>query len=183
MTDVTRYVVEFLLNIAAFLFALRFLLQAMRADFYNPISQAIVKVTDPVLKPLRMVLPGYRNIDFASLLSMVLVFAILHYTLQAITGSFAGSLWQMAVIGLFKALMLLLQILRWSILISIIASFVAQGNNHPALTLVYQLTEPVLAPARRMLPSLGGLDFSPILVFLLIGIIEQILPQLFATLL
>lgn len=183
MTDVTRYVVEFLLNIAAFLLALRFLMQLMRADFYNPISQSIVKVTDPILKPLRLIMPAYKNIDFAALLAMVVVMALLYLAKQAIGGGYAGTIWQITLFGLYETLLLLLQIIRWSILISIIASFVAQGNGHPALALVYELTEPVLAPVRKLLPAMGGLDFSPILVFLIIGVIEQILPQVFSALL
>ena len=183
MTDVTKYVVEFLLNIAAFLLALRFLLQLMRADFYNPISQSIVKITDPILKPLRRLMPGYKNLDFAALLAMVVVMALLHVAEQLIGGGYAGTLWQIALFGVYETLLLLIQIVRWSILISIIASFVAQGNGHPALMLVHELTEPVLAPVRKLLPSMGGLDFSPILVFLIIGVIEQILPQVFSALL
>lgn len=183
MTDVTKYVVEFLLNITAFLLALRFLLQLMRADFYNPISQSIVKITDPILKPLRMLMPGYKNIDIAALLAMILVMALLHVAQRAIGGGYAGSLWQITLFGLFETLMLLLQIIYWSILIGIVASFVAPGNGHPALMLVHELTEPLMAPFRKMLPAMGGLDFSPILVFLLIGVVERILPQVFSTLL
>ena len=183
MTDVTKYVVEFLLNIAAFLLALRFLLQLMRADFYNPISQSIVKITEPILKPLRLLMPGYKNIDFAALLAMVVVMALLHVAEKLIGGGYAGTLWQITLFGVYETLLLLIQIVRWSILISIIASFVAQGNGHPALMLVHELTEPVLAPVRKLLPSMGGLDFSPILVFLIIGVIEQILPQVFSALL
>jgi YggT family protein len=183
MTDVTKYVVEFLLNIAAFLLALRFLLQLMRADFYNPISQSIVKITDPILKPLRLLMPGYKNLDFAALLAMVVVMALLHVAEQFIGGGYAGTVWQITLFGVYETLLLLIQIVRWSILISIIASFVAQGNGHPALMLIHELTEPVLAPVRKLLPSMGGLDFSPILVFLIIGVIEQILPQVFSALL
>ncbi len=183
MTDVSQYVVQFLLNIAAFLFVARFLLQACRADFYNPLSQAIVKITDPVLKPLRMVMPGYRNIDFASLLSATLVHALLIVAMAAIASSYAGNFWQIGVLGLLETLLLILTVLKWSILIGIIASFVAQGTYHPALELIHQITEPVLAPARKLIPSAGGLDFSPILVFLMIGVIEMILPKLFIQLL
>jgi YggT family protein len=68
-------------------------------------------------------------------------------------------------------------IIKWSILIIIIAGFLAPGNHHPALTMLQQLTEPVLAPARRLLPAMGGLDFSPILVFLVIGVLERLLVQ------
>ena len=183
MTDVTRYLVEFLLNLAAFLFIVRFLLQLMRADFYNPVSQAIVKITDPVLKPLRTILPGFRNVDFASLLAAILVFVALRMALAAILSAFAGGAWQIFLTSVMETLLMLLSILRWSILIGIIASFIAPGNHHPLLLLIHDITEPVLAPARRVLPAVGGLDFSPILVFLVIGLIEAALPNLFAVLL
>ncbi len=113
MTDVTKYVVEFLLNIAAFLLALRFLLQLMRADFYNPISQSIVKITEPILKPLRLLMPGYKNIDFAALLAMVVVMALLHVAEKLIGGGYAGTLWQITLFGVYETLLLLIQIVRW----------------------------------------------------------------------
>ena len=96
MTDVLFYITTFLLQTVTVLFIARFLLQACRADFYNPISQGIVKVTDPVLKPMRMVLPGYRNLDFASFLAAVLaqidVLASLNYS-QGSTGMAPGNGW------------------------------------------------------------------------------------------
>ena len=183
MTDVTKYILEFLLNIAAFLLTLRFLLQLMRADFYNPISQAIVKITDPILKPLRMLLPGYKNIDFAAMLAIFVVMVLLHLTERAIGGGYAGTWGQIAIVSLYEGILLVIQIIRWSIIINIIASFVAQGSGHPALMLVQDLIEPVLAPIRKLIPAVGGLDFSPLLVFLILGVIEIILPQLVASLL
>ena len=183
MTDVTRYLVEFLLSLAAFLFVLRFLLQLMRADFYNPICQAIVKITDPVLKPLRLVLPGIRNFDTASFVASVAVYVALTLAHAAILGQFAGSPWQIGLSAVLQTILLVLFILRWSIIIGIVASFVAPGSHHPALGLIHELTEPVLAPARRLLPPIGGLDLSPILVFLMIGLVETALPNIFRSLL
>lgn len=183
MTDVTKYVLEFVLNVAAFLLTLRFLLQLMRADFYNPISQAIVKVTDPILKPLRLLLPGYKNIDFAALLAMFIVMVLLHLAERSLSGGYAGTWLQIGLVSLYEAALLVIQIIRWSIIINIIASFVAQGSGHPALMLVQDLIEPVLAPLRKLIPAMGGLDFSPLLAFLILGVIEIILPQLVSTLL
>ena len=87
----------------------------------------------------------------------------------------------MAVIAnaAITVLLFILKAFWWGILIMIIASFLAPGSYHPALALLQQITEPLLGPARRLIPPMGGLDFSPILVFLLIGVVERILPQLY----
>ncbi len=178
MAEVLYYVTSFVLQVVAFLFVVRFLLQACRADFYNPISQGIVKATDVVLKPVRMVLPGYRNLDLAALLAALIVEVLMILALGAIAGRPTGTVLQVATSGLLQMVLLGLFIIKWSILIVIIASFLAPGNYHPALALLQQLTEPVLAPARKLLPPMGGLDFSPILVFLILGVIERVLMQI-----
>ena len=178
MAEVLYYATSFILQVIAFLFVVRFLLQACRADFYNPISQGIVKATDVVLKPVRMVLPGYRNLDFAALLAALIVEVVMILALGAIADRPTGTAVQIATSGVLQMILLGLFIIKWSILIVIIASFLAPGNYHPALALLQQLTEPVLAPARKLLPSMGGLDFSPILVFLILGVIERVLLQI-----
>lgn len=179
MNEVLVYVAYFLLQTITVLFIARFLLQVCRVDFYNPISQGIVKVTDPVLKPMRLALPGYRNLDFASFLAAVLAQVLLVYALSAIAGQFTGNALQVIVNSSITVVIFIVKAFWWSILITIISSFIAPGSHHPALALLQQITEPLLAPARKLLPAMGGLDFSPILVFLLIGVIERILPQLY----
>ncbi len=180
MNNVLFFVIRFLLEIAGFLFMARFLLQACRADFYNPISQGIVKVTDPVLKPLRAVVPVFRNLDFASLVAAWIIASLMLYALAAIAGNFTGDFLNVIVSGLLHVLLRFLDVFWWCILIVIVASFLAPGNPQPVLGLLRQITEPILAPARRLLPPMGGLDFSPILVILLLGVLQQILPQLFS---
>jgi YggT family protein len=182
MNDALHYVIRFLFEIACFLFVARFLLQACRADFYNPISQGITKITDPILKPMRMVLPGYRNFDTAAFVAAWLTAMLMLYALTLLASGYTGSILALVTQGLLHVLLLLLSVFKWSILIVIIVSFIAPGNYHPALMLLQQITEPLLGPARRLIPPLGGIDFSPILVFLVIGVIERILPQLFLTL-
>lgn len=177
MNDVVFYVVTFVFRIVSFLFVARFLLQACRVDFYNPLSQGFIKATDPVLQPLRKILPGYRNFDFASLLAAVLADVIMIFAIGALAGQMLGDVLQIFVGAIIGVALLIARIFWWSILIVIVASFVAQGRSHPALNLLQQITEPLLAPARRLLPTMGGLDFSPILVFLLLGVVERILQQ------
>ena len=179
MNEVLAYVVYYLLQLVTVLLIARFLLQACRADFYNPISQGIVKATDPLLKPMRMAIPGYRNIDFASFLMAVAAQVIMVFTLSAIAGQYAGNFLQIGANACITVVLFIVKGFWWAILIVIISSFIAPGSNHAALRLLMQITEPLLGPARRLLPSMGGLDFSPILIFLLLGVIERILPQLY----
>jgi len=178
MNDVLYDVLRFLLPLAAFLFVLRFLLQVCRVDFYNPISQGIVKATDIVLKPLRLVLPGYRNFDFAALLLALTAHIGVVVAAGTLGGHNVGGALQILTIAVIQLILQGLFIVKWSIIIVILASFIAQGSHHPALAMLQQLTEPVLAPARRLLPPMGGLDFSPILVFLLITVIEGIISRI-----
>jgi len=154
---------------------LRFLLQVARADFYNPFTQAIVKVTDPAVRLFRRIIPGYRGLDFASLVLALLVQCIATTLLISLSGfgiPGAGLVVSWSVIGLLS---LVLNIYFWGMMISIIASFIAPYSAHPALVLIRQLTEPLMEPFRRILPSMGGLDLSPIFVFLAIQIIRTML--------
>ena len=178
MNNVLFLVIRFLMEIAGFLFLARFLLQACRADFYNPISQGIVKITDPVLKPLRVVIPVFRNLDLASFVAAWITASLMFYALAAVAGGFASSFLPMLAGGLVHVLDRLLQILFWCIFIVIIASFFVQTQAHPVLGLLRQITEPILAPARKLLPAMGGLDFSPILVILLLEVGRQMLVEL-----
>jgi len=150
---------------------LRFLLQLVRADFYNPISQFIVKVTNPLLIPLRRVIPGLGGLDVASL---VLAYAV-QVVVMAITLLVAGYglpwanilIW--ALIGLPA---LILNVYFWGLIITVIASWIAPNSYNPALILINQILEPVVRPIRAKMPDMGGLDLSPIVVFLLIQVVE-----------
>lgn len=154
---------------------LRLLLQMARADFYNPISQFLVRVTNPVLAPMRRVIPGLMGIDMAAVVLAILVqFA-----------GIAGTLWVMGyslpnvgvvlVWSVLGCLGMIVRIYFIAVLASIILSWVAPGSYHPAVILLRQLVEPVMAPFRKLLPPMGGLDLSPILLFLTINILLVVL--------
>lgn len=170
----------FLLNVVfgLYIFAvlLRFLLQLVRADFYNPIAQFLVTITNPPLKPLRRFVPGMYGIDFASLVLLValeLVFQSLLATLlsQPLTVS------TLLVRGIFDLLHSTLSVFLFGILIMVILSWI---NPYPnALSqLLGRLTEPLLRPARRAIPSFSGIDLSPMLVMLILVLVQMALPYL-----
>jgi YggT family protein len=184
VNDALSFIVGTIFDIVCFLFLARFILQACRADFYNPISQGIVKATDPVLKPLRVVIPAFRNLDFAAFLVAWVVKVVGYAILIALTSSYLQGVFSLMVLGLYEVVRLLLTIYWFAIIIIVILSFIAPGNYHPAIELLRQVTEPILGPARKLIPPLGGLDFSPIIVFMLLVLIrDHLLPVLFQGLL
>ena len=175
MSQTLMIALDFVFRLAALLFLMRFLLQASRADFYNPISQAVVKATDTVCKPLRLALKPFGNLDPASVLVAWLISVASVYAFTLLQAGVAPSLLPALWAGLIKTLLVLMQFYKWTIIILVIASFVAQGSFHPALQLLQQLLEPIMAPVRKVLPTLGPLDLSPMVVLLIIILIEDIL--------
>lgn len=161
---------------------LRFLLQVARADFYNPLSQAVVRITDPLVRVFRTFIPGYRGLDFSSLILALVVEGLLIFLLISLYGYQMPGIGSIVTWSLAGVLLFILNIYFYAILAAIIMSFVmmfsGNMNPHPALQLIWQLTEPVMRPVRSLLPPIGGLDFSPILIFLaiefLIGAVRSI---------
>ncbi len=179
MVSSINLIVEFVFHLACMLFLVRFLLQASQADRFNPISQVVVKGTDPLCKPLRQILRPFGNLDFASifvawLLAVGSIFAVVAIT----TGQLAAPVLTVLWMGLVKMLLVLTQFYKYTLFIVIIASFLVQGTVHPALQLLQQLLEPLLGPIRRVMPSFGPLDLSPMVLILVIFLVENIISQL-----
>jgi YggT family protein len=149
----------------------RFLLQAARADFYNPFCQAIVKATSPLLNPLRRIIPSWRGFDIAALVLALLLNTVATAVMCMASGS--GLALSTFVSWSFVGLIgLTLDIYFYAMMASIIASFVAPFNGHPLLLVIYQLLQPFYKLAHRILPPMGGLDLSPLLLMLAIKVIE-----------
>ncbi|OBT17376.1 hypothetical protein A9264_00985 [Vibrio sp. UCD-FRSSP16_10] len=147
---------------------LRIWLQAARADFYNPFSQFIVKATQPVLKPLRRIIPSIGNIDLATI-SFAYVLCVLKFVLLMFIASngAVGFSPDLLIIGLLALVKAAGKLLFWVLLLRAILSWVSQGRS-PMEYVFHQLTEPMLAPIRRILPAMGGLDLSVLVLFLVL---------------
>jgi YggT family protein len=172
LTEIASYLAQTVLTLALIAVLLRFLLQVVRADFYNPISQFVVRLTNPLVLPVRRIVPGLGGLDLSCLLLALLLQLAAIVLLLVLNGASLPNpvlLLAWSALGLVG---LVVNIYFFALLAMIIASWVAPASRHPALLLLFQLTEPVMAPFRRMLPNMGGLDFSPILVFILINIIK-----------
>jgi YggT family protein len=158
-----------------FIVFLRFLFQLHRVDFHNPLSQFILKATNPILIPLRRVIPAWKQIDSASLV-FILLLKLLELCLTELfhfggIGSFY-MIFAQSIMGLTK---MLLNFYLFIIFGQIILSWLAPQNNNPIIGILFQITEPIMSPARKLLPPMGGLDFSPILILLSIQILELLL--------
>lgn len=159
--------VEVLFGLVVALFVLRVLLQLVRANFHNPVCQFFYKATNPVLMPLRKLLPPLRRLDTAGVLVAYLLECLKVWLLAAF-GGFALNLSGTLVLGFAELVAFLLMLYFWLILVRVVLSFVGQGSYHPMVPLIAQLTDPVLRPIRRVLPDLGGLDLSPLVAMLAI---------------
>jgi YggT family protein len=172
IADSFTLLVNVFFNLFMLLLLLRFLLQLVRADFYNPISQAIARLTNPLLLPLRRIIPGYGGFDVASLILLLLAEILATFLLGLMHGvglvpPLLAVLWApLGIVSMF------LNFYFFAILATIILSWIAPGSPSPVIYLLHQLTEPVMAPFRRLLPAMGGLDLSPILVFVAIQIAQ-----------
>lgn len=168
------FLVDTLLSLYGMVILLRFVLQLVRADFYNPLSQFVVKATNPLLKPLRRVIPGAWGIDFAAI---VLAYIVAIATVLALLGiAGAGVPGAMLLIwAALKCLVWLLQLYFFTILVQAIMSWVSQGWN-PVAGVLHTVNAPLLRPFQRLLPPLGGIDLSPLLAIILLQFLTYLVP-------
>jgi YggT family protein len=167
MQSPIQFLLVTLFDLYVMVVLLRFMLQLFRADFYNPVSQFVVTVTNPLLVPMRKVIPGVGGIDVSSLLLAFLVVLVKIFLLVALSGQSAG----VGVVFAFGLLDLLTQavnLIFWLVLIRAIMSWINPHLDNPFIMVIYQVTEPIMAPVRKIIPPIGGLDLSP--VVLIIGL-------------
>jgi YggT family protein len=174
LTNPIVFLVQTLLGLYAMVVLLRFCLQWARADFYNPVSQFVVKVTTPVLRPLRNVIPGYAGMDLAALALAWLVKALELAIVALIALPEANPLGALAW-ALPELVSLAINIFIFAVLIRVVLSWINPDPYHPVAGLLDSLTEPIMRPARRMLPAVGGLDLSPVLVMVGLALLKMLL--------
>jgi YggT family protein len=171
LQEIFQFLLETLGSLYLCLVVLRAMLQASGADFYNPISQFVVKATQPPLGILRRAIPRGRRFDPALLVLAMVVQAIVLGGLLGLAG-YIPSVLQLITWSAVGLIGLVVNTYLIAMVIMIVVSWIAPGSHHPAVRLVYQITEPVMAPVRSLLPAMGGLDFSPIVVFIVINVIQ-----------
>ena len=165
MQSPIQFLLTTLFDLYAMVVLLRFFLQLFRVDFYNPLSQFVVKVTNPLLVPMRKVIPGIGGVDISSLILAYLVVLTKFFLYNAMAGLYF-SLGMIIVFGLADLLNQIINLIFWLVLIRVIMSWVSPGLNNPFMMVIYQVTEPIMAPVRRIMPPMGGLDLSPIVLII-----------------
>jgi YggT family protein len=176
LADGLAFVIQTVFGIYILAVLLRFLFQLLRAPFHNPVSQFVVTVTNPPLRVLRRVIPGFAGIDVASLVLMLvlqtvelLLLALLYGSMPALAG--------ILVLSIGKLLEMTIYVFMVAILVRIIIGWVNPHLHNPVTQLLDSLTDFMLRPARRLLPPIGMLDLSPIVVFLVLGLALRLLVQ------
>ncbi|WP_394235221.1 YggT family protein [Pseudomonas anguilliseptica] len=168
------YILQTIGSLYLLIVLLRFILQLVRADFYNPVSQFIVRATHPLLKPLRKIIPSLAGLDLASLVLAIVVQLVLMALTLMLLGYGLDDPLQLLVWSIIGVTALFLKVFFFALIISVILSWVAQGSHNPTAMLINQICEPLLSPIRRILPSMGGLDLSPIVAFLILNLIDML---------
>lgn len=172
------FLIQVVFGLYILMVMLRFLFQLVRADFYNPVSQAIVKITNPPLALLRRFIPGLWGIDFASIVLLVVLQAIeLALILLLNNPGIIPQPLGLAVLSVAELLNLAIWILIITLFVRIIISWVSPGGYNPVIALLVSLTDPLMRPARRMLPPISGLDLSPLVVFVVLQLSLMLLIQ------
>ncbi len=173
--EIAIYILRTLGSLYVMLVLLRFLFQMVRADFYNPISQFVAKATNPLLMPLRKVIPGFFGVDLAALvLALVIQWGIIQLILVIGGRGFINPMYTLSWSAI-SLLSTVLTIYFWCLIISIVVSWVAPFSQNPAILLVRQLVAPVMAPFQKLIPPLGGIDITPIFAFMVLHILNRYL--------
>ena len=174
--DPSVFLVRVLFELVAFVAFARYFLQLFEANFYNPVTQAVVKITDPVLNPIRAVIRPVGRHDLAALVFALVTVALMVWAITAMrgvgmsgTGLFLGTL--------YFAFLTVTNLFFWTVLLRAVASWLGNERS-PGVAFLDDLTDPVVAPVRRVLPPIGGIDLSPLAVLLIIQVAQMVVGNL-----
>ncbi|WP_415886684.1 YggT family protein [Neptuniibacter sp. QD37_6] len=166
-------IIRMLGEMYAFIIILRFLLQLSHADYYNPISQAIAKLTNVPVVAISRAVPRIGKFDLSALLYATVVKLATLLLIVMVSGMNMPNIAQLLVLAIVGVVNGILEIYFWAVLGSVIISWVAPGSYHPGPQLIQQVTQPLFKLVQKVIPPIGGLDLSPIFIFLAITIIQS----------
>lgn len=167
MQNALYFIVKSLVQLYLLVLLLRIWLPVLRVDFRNPVAQGILRLTSPLVVPVRRFVPALGRVDTATVLVALLIQIAALYLLAGIRGIAPPPL-AMLLAAVLELILLSLRLFSFAILLYIIIGWIAPGTHNPAVSLLHGLTEPVLRPFRQVIPAIGGLDISP--VFAIIGL-------------
>lgn len=169
------FLIQTIFDLYIMVVMLRILLQWLRADYYNPVCQLILKLTDPVANPLKSFLPGVRGIDLG-LIALLIGLELIKLVLVSLLGYGAlPNIIGLLVLSLAELCLSLINVFFYAMIAVIILSWVSPGNRHPIIDLLHLITDPIVQPVRRIMPPIGGFDLSAIPVLIGLKLLEIIL--------
>ena len=174
LTNPLVFLIQVIFGAYIMVVMLRFLLQLVKADFYNPVSQFVIKVTSPPLRPLRRIIPGIGGVDVSSIVLMWILKS-LELALIMVIGGLGTSLLPALAWSIPELISLFINVFLFAILIQVIISWVNPGGYNPIIGLLNSITEPLLGPARRIVPPISVLDLSPMLVMIGLMLLKMLL--------
>ncbi len=173
LTHPLAFLVDTVFSLYIMAVMLRFLLQWARADFYNPLAQFLVRITQPLLHPLRRLVPGWGGIDFSAVLLMI-VLQMLSLALLMMIAGVTPRIEYLVLRTPAELIGLLLNVYLVAIIVRAILSWVNPHDYNPAMTILLSLTEPVIRPFRAILPPLSGIDLSPLAAIIAIQVAKML---------
>ena len=176
MQNALTFIVKTLLELFIITFILRFMLQWVRADFHNPITQFFVRVTNPILIPARQLIPSIGGLDTATIVVVLLLELTVTIVLINLTCMEPPLFIQIVGLTLLRVVYLILRIYLFVILVYVLMSWINPGSFNPAAGLLASVAEPVLRPFRRVIPAIGGLDLSALFALIAIQALTMLLP-------
>jgi YggT family protein len=172
-----EFLITTLISLYILAVMLRFLLGVVRADFYNPVSQFLVRVTNPLLVPLRKVIPVVGKFDTAAIVLMLVLQLISVFIVISLRGASVSFL-SLLLYTVGELFMLLINILLISIVVQVIMSWISPGTYSPVNSLLYSLTNPILRPIQRIIPPLSGIDLSPLFAMIGLQVVRMLIMPL-----
>lgn len=178
LTNAFSFLVTILFDLYILVLAIRLLLQFYGASYHNPMSQFILKLSDPVVKPFRRFIPGYKGIDFAIVVLLILLelvkFSLLAFIKGVVFPSFIG----LVIISFAAVIDKILDVLFYAILIRVILQLINPYLSHPIMQILYVLTEPLLSLMRKRFHLVySGIDFSPLVLLIALKLVNILLTQ------
>lgn len=177
LTNPLEFLITTLISLYLLAVMLRFLLGLVRADFYNPVSQFLVRVTNPLLVPLRKVIPVVGKFDTAAIVLMLVLQLISEFIVISLRGASVPFL-TLLMYSIGELFMLLINILLVSIVVQAILSWINPGTYTPVSSLLYSLTNPILKPIQRIIPPLSGIDLSPLFAVIGLQVVRMLIMPL-----
>ena len=169
------FLIDTLFGLYILALMLRFMFQLVEADFYNPISQVLVKITHPPLRILRRIIPSFGRMDSASLLLMLLLQMLADYLAFMLKGGGQVAIGLLIASAVVQLVNLAFNVFIYGIIIQAIMSWINPDPYNPVYSLLSQLTEPVLKPCRRLIPTMGGLDLSPLIALVALQVLKMLI--------